>query len=69
MSISTYRGTVENGQIKLHIDVKLPEKTEVYIVVPDKKTKFDLAKMAAEMPGDYKPGEEGFGKPTGKEVW
>lgn len=69
MSIATYKGTVKNGQIKLLIDVKLPEKTEVYVVVPDEKPKFDLAKMAAEMPKDYQPGEEDFGKPVGKEIW
>ena len=69
MSISTYKGTVENGVIKLEINVKLPEKTEVYIIVPEEKPKFDLAKMVAEMPEDYTPNEEGFGKPVGKEVW
>jgi antitoxin component of MazEF toxin-antitoxin module len=69
MSIPTYKGTVENGQIKLEINVKLPEKTEVYVIVPEKKPKFDLAKMAVEMPEDYASGEEDFGKPVGKEVW
>jgi hypothetical protein len=57
MSISAYKGTVENGQIKLEINVKLPEKTEVYVIVPEEKPKFDLAKMAAEMPKDYIPHE------------
>ena len=69
MSVSTYKGTIENGQIKLQIDVKLPEKTEVYVVVPDEKPKFVLAKMAKEMPKNYKPAEEDFGEPLGKEVW
>jgi len=69
MSISTYKGTVENGVIKLEINIKLPEKTEVYVLVPDEKPKFDLAKMAAEMPEDYAPREEDFGEPIGKEVW
>jgi len=50
MSISTYKGTIENGQIKLEGNVKLHEKTEVYIVVPEAKPKFDLARIAAEMP-------------------
>ena len=58
MSISTYKGIVENGIIKLEINVKLPEKTEVYVNVPEEKPKFDLAKMAAEMPEDYEPREE-----------
>ena len=69
MSVSTYKGRVENGQIKLEINVKLPEKAEVYVIVPEEKPKFDLAKMAAEMPEDYVPGEEDFGQPVGKEVW
>jgi antitoxin component of MazEF toxin-antitoxin module len=69
MNISTYKGTVENGLIKLEINIKLPEKTEVYIIVPEEKPKFDLAKMVAEMPEDYTPHEEDFGKPVGKEVW
>ncbi len=58
MSIATYKGMVKDGQIKLLIDVKLPEKAEVFVVVPDEKPKFDLAKMAAQMPKDYQPSEE-----------
>ena len=69
MSVSTYKGTVENGVIKLEINIKLPEKTEVYVIVPEEKPRFDLAKMVAEMPEDYTPREEDFGKPVGKEVW
>ena len=71
MSVETYQGVIENGQIKLSISVKLPEKAKVYVIIPDEKDKpkFDLAKMAAEMPKDYQPGEEDFGKPVGKEVW
>ena len=35
MAISTFEGTVENGQIRLRDDVKLPEHTKVYVVIPD----------------------------------
>lgn len=35
MSVLTLEGTVENGQIKLASDVHLPEKTRVFIVIPD----------------------------------
>ena len=35
MSISTFEGIVENGQIRLRDNVTLPEKTRVYIVIPD----------------------------------
>ncbi len=58
MSISTYKGTIENGQIKLEGNVKLHEKTEVYIVVPEANPKFDLARIAAEMPKENQPCEE-----------
>ena len=35
MSVVTLEGIVEHGQIKLGANVRLPEKTKVYIVVPD----------------------------------
>ena len=34
MSAITYEGHVENGQIRLERDVRLPEKAKVYVVVP-----------------------------------
>ena len=34
MNVTTYAGTVENGQVRLPADVRLPEKTTVYVVVP-----------------------------------
>ena len=34
MSAATFEGVVEQGQIKLDSDVRLPEGTKVYIVVP-----------------------------------
>jgi len=35
MSVRTFEGAVENGQIRLPANVRLPEKTKVYVVVPD----------------------------------
>jgi len=35
MSAATFEGVVEQGQIKLNSDVRLPDGTRVYIVVPD----------------------------------
>ena len=35
MSVATYEGVVENGQVKLPQDVHVPERTKVYVVVPD----------------------------------
>ena len=37
MAVSTFEGIVENGQIKLRGDVRLPEKARVYIVIPDQE--------------------------------
>lgn len=74
MSIVTFQGVVENGQIRLSGNVSLPERTTVYVVVPDVgelqgESRFDLAEMISRMPADYRAAEEGFGKPIGKEEW
>ncbi len=37
MKVTTYQGTVENGQIKLPANIRLPEKTKVYVVIPDQE--------------------------------
>lgn len=74
MQVTTYQGIIENGQIRFERDVCLPEKTKVYVVVPEAEPnesgkKFDLAEMVSRMPADYQPSEEGFGAPVGKEEW
>lgn len=74
MSVTTYQGVVENGQVRLSSKVCLPESATVYVVVPDAAVetstpKFDLSEMIARMPADYQAVEEGFGPPVGKEVW
>ena len=35
MSIVTLEGIVQEGQIRLKTDLRLPDKTKVYVVVPD----------------------------------
>ena len=35
MSLATFEGIVENGQIKLREDIQLPERTRVFVVVPE----------------------------------
>jgi hypothetical protein len=35
MSIVTYEGIVENGQIRLDGNVRLPEHARVYVLLPD----------------------------------
>ena len=78
MSVQTFQGTIENGQIRLATDVRLPAKTVVYVVVPDAetptepvaaRTKINLAELATRMPKDYTPQEENFGAPVGREEW
>ena len=39
MKVATFEGIVENGQIRLDADVRLPDKTRVYVVVPDFESK------------------------------
>lgn len=74
MPVTTFQGTVEEGQIKLATNVRLPEKATVYVVVPDfqedaQGDKFKLAELVARMPLDYQVSEESFGEPVGKEEW
>ena len=35
MGIATFEGVVEQGQIRLKSGVQLPEKTKVFVIVPD----------------------------------
>ncbi len=35
MKVATYEGIVEGGSVRLPEEVKLPENTKVYIVLPD----------------------------------
>ncbi|MBA2620077.1 MAG: hypothetical protein H0U87_02635 [Acidobacteria bacterium] len=74
MQVTTFQATIENGQVRFETDVSLPEKTKVYVVVPEFEQaasgkKFDLAEMISRMPTDYQTDEENFGEPVGKEKW
>jgi hypothetical protein len=35
MAVTTFQGIVENGQIRLPANVRLPEKATVYVVIPN----------------------------------
>ena len=35
MGVTTIEGIVENGQIRLPAAVHLPERTKVYVIIPD----------------------------------
>jgi hypothetical protein len=39
MAIATYEGVVEKGKIRLKTGVHLPDKTKVYVVVPEIQAK------------------------------
>lgn len=72
MPVTTFQGTIENGQVRLPANANLPEKATVYVVVLERNAsdqKFDLAEMLSRMPPDYQVNEEGFGSALGKEEW
>ena len=74
MAVIAYRGTVENGQVRLAPSINLPEQTKVYVVIPDSEgtaspRRFVLSEMLAQMPAEYQPHEEDWGEPVGKEAW
>lgn len=35
MQVKVFEGIIENGQIRLKTKVDLPEKTKVYVIIPD----------------------------------
>lgn len=39
MGIATYEGVVQYGQIRLRKNVRLPEQTKVYVLVPEQASK------------------------------
>lgn len=59
MKISTFEGFVENGQIRLIDDVRLPEKATVFVVVPDTEISAAIGARSPrlahpEQAGDFK---------------
>jgi hypothetical protein len=74
MQVTTFQGEIENGRVRLITEIRLPDKTKVYVVVPEFEQiangkKFDLVEMVSRMPADYQASEENFGEPVGKEEW
>jgi len=39
MGIATYEGIVQYGQIRLRKNIRLPEQTKVYVLVPEQETR------------------------------
>jgi hypothetical protein len=59
MGVATFEGIVEDGQIRLNPNVHLPERTKVYVVVPDFEGKpvvhiFSPRLANPEQTGDFK---------------
>jgi hypothetical protein len=54
MRVATYEGTVENGQIKLSEDVRLPEHAKIYVVVTgmEETTRFHFRSPRLARPED-----------------
>jgi len=60
---------LENARIRVGDDVELRADDEEIVIRKRSRPKFDLAEMVSRMPRDYKPREQSFGKPQGKEEW
>jgi hypothetical protein len=59
MRVAAFEGVVENGQILLSANVRLPEKTRVFVVVPDPESKqaghiFSPRLVRREQAADFK---------------
>ncbi len=39
MQVTAFEGVVENGQIRLKANIRLPENAQVYVIIPDLKAK------------------------------
>src|SRR5437764_12250116 len=72
MPVTTFSGTVEDGQVKLEANVHLPEKTKVFVVVPDfdekaNGKKFDLTELVSRMPANIKGLKKALARRLGRE--
>ena len=60
---------LESADIGVGDEVQVISQEGEIIIRKAPKRKFDLAEMVSRMPRNYKPREESFGKPVGKEEW
>jgi antitoxin MazE len=60
---------LENAQLAIGDDVEIIVGEEEITIKKVVRPKFDLAEMVTRMPRNYKPKEESFGKPVGREEW
>ena len=61
---------LEEARIAVGDEVEVSVENRVIIVRPKGRAgrKYDLVKLAAKMPKNYKPSEENWGNPAGKEA-
>jgi antitoxin MazE len=60
---------LENAQLAIGDDVEIIVGEEQITIKKVVRPKFNLAEMVTRMPRNYKPKEESFGKPVGREEW
>lgn len=60
---------LENAHLAIGDDVEIIVGEEEITIKKVVRPKFDLAEMVTRMPRNYKPKEESFGKPVGREEW
>ena len=63
------RHVLESARIAIGDEVEVIVGEDQIVIKKVAKPKFVLAEMVARMPQDYKPREESFGQPVGKEEW
>jgi antitoxin MazE len=65
------RHVLEEARIAVGDDVDIKTRDGVIIISPIKRVrgKYDLKKLVARIPKDYKADEIDWGKPVGKEAW
>lgn len=65
------RDLLRRASIAVGDEVEISARRGEIVVKPAVRTrgKYRLADLMARMPAHYRPGEEDWGKPVGKEVW
>lgn len=62
---------LEEAHIAIDDEVEVTVQDGEIVVRPINKRRgqFDLKKLVAQMPAEYRPAEKNWGAPAGKEVW
>jgi antitoxin MazE len=60
---------LDSAHIAVGDEVEVIAGEEEILIKKVAKPKFDLAEMVSRMPRNYRPREESFGQPVGREEW